>query len=108
MIARGLIGLHMQWSWPHEIGSGAADAALGIFVYALLDRVKQRTSFVGVSPEPRQAASLHRASSLSHQDSIGERSRRQRGDKIHRFIADPSAALDGSSKQTIRQHPGKA
>jgi rod shape-determining protein MreD len=42
-IARVLIGLHMAWSWPHEIGSGAANAALGILVYALLDRVKQRT-----------------------------------------------------------------
>jgi rod shape-determining protein MreD len=43
MIARGLVGLHMEWSWPHEIGSGVANAALGIFVYALLDRVEQRT-----------------------------------------------------------------
>ena len=43
VIARGLVGLHMQWSWLHEIGSGAANAVLGILVYALLDRVKQRT-----------------------------------------------------------------
>ena len=42
-IARGLVGLHMRWSWVHEIGSGVANAALGILVYALLDRVKQRT-----------------------------------------------------------------
>ena len=43
IIARGLVGLRMEWSWPHEIGSGAANAVLGILVYALLDRVKQRT-----------------------------------------------------------------
>jgi rod shape-determining protein MreD len=42
MIARGLIRLHMTWSWPHEIFSGVANAALGILVYALLDRFKQR------------------------------------------------------------------
>jgi len=43
IIARDMVGLHMQWSWAHEIGSGAANAALGILVYALLDRLKQRT-----------------------------------------------------------------
>lgn len=43
IIARGLVGLRMEWSWPHEIGSGVANAVLGILVYALLDRVKQRT-----------------------------------------------------------------
>ena len=43
IIARGLVGLRMEWSWPHEIGSGVANAVLGIAVYALLDRVKQRT-----------------------------------------------------------------
>jgi len=42
LVARGLVGLRMAWNWPHEIGSGVANAALGIFVYALLDRVKQR------------------------------------------------------------------
>ncbi|MGA9528320.1 MAG: rod shape-determining protein MreD [Terriglobales bacterium] len=43
IIARGLVGLHMEWSWPHEIGSGVANAVLGIFVYLLLDRLKHRT-----------------------------------------------------------------
>jgi rod shape-determining protein MreD len=43
VIARGLVGLRMEWSWPHEIGSGAANAVLGILVFALLDRVKRRT-----------------------------------------------------------------
>lgn len=43
MIARGLVGLHMAWSWPHEFLSGVANALLGVFVFLLLDRVKQRT-----------------------------------------------------------------
>jgi len=43
MIARGMVGLHMAWSWPHEILSGVANALLGVLVFMLLDRVKQRT-----------------------------------------------------------------
>ncbi|MGA3087698.1 MAG: rod shape-determining protein MreD [Terriglobales bacterium] len=43
LIARGLVGLHMAWSWPRELLSGVANALLGIFVYMLLDRIKQRT-----------------------------------------------------------------
>jgi rod shape-determining protein MreD len=43
MIARGLVGLRMAWSWPHEFLSGAANAALGVLIFMLLDRVKQRT-----------------------------------------------------------------
>jgi rod shape-determining protein MreD len=42
-IARGLVGLHMAWSWPHELLSGIANALLGVLVFMLLDRVKQRT-----------------------------------------------------------------
>ncbi len=42
-IARGLVGLHMAWSWPHEFLSGLANALLGVFIFLLLDRVKQRT-----------------------------------------------------------------
>jgi rod shape-determining protein MreD len=42
-IARGMVGLHMAWSWPHELLSGVANAALGVLVFMLLDRVKQRT-----------------------------------------------------------------
>jgi rod shape-determining protein MreD len=42
-IARGLVGLHMAWSWQHELLSGVANAMLGILVFMLLDRVKQRT-----------------------------------------------------------------
>lgn len=43
MIARGLVGLQMAWSWPHELLSGVANALLGVLVFMLLDRMKQRT-----------------------------------------------------------------
>jgi rod shape-determining protein MreD len=43
LIARGLVSLNMQWSWAHELWSGLANALLGVVVYALMDRVKQRT-----------------------------------------------------------------
>src|SRR5271167_1653886 len=43
LIARGLIGLRMASSWPHEIWSGVANAMLGVLIFMLLDRVKQRT-----------------------------------------------------------------
>jgi rod shape-determining protein MreD len=42
-IARGLVSLHMAWSWQHELLSGVANALLGVFFFMLLDRVKQRT-----------------------------------------------------------------
>lgn len=42
-IGRGLVGLRMQWSWSHELWSGLANAFLGVLLYALLDRAKQRT-----------------------------------------------------------------
>ena len=41
--ARGLVSLHMEWSWGRELWSGLANAFLGVLVYALMDRVKQRT-----------------------------------------------------------------
>ncbi|MFY9558703.1 MAG: rod shape-determining protein MreD [Terriglobales bacterium] len=42
-IARGLVSLHVAWSWQHELGSAVANALLGVLLYALLDRLKQRT-----------------------------------------------------------------
>jgi rod shape-determining protein MreD len=42
-IARGLVGMHSAWSWPHEVLSGVANALLSVLVFMLLDRVKQRT-----------------------------------------------------------------
>ena len=43
VIARALVGLHMAWSWPHEFLSCGANALLGVVIFMLLDRVKQRT-----------------------------------------------------------------
>ena len=43
MIARGLVGSHIALSWHHELLSAMANAILGVFVFMLLDRVKQRT-----------------------------------------------------------------
>ncbi len=43
MIARGLVGSRMASSWPHEVWSGLANAVLGVLIFTLLDRVKQRT-----------------------------------------------------------------
>ena len=42
-IARGLVGLTMQWSWSHELGSALANALLAVALFMLLDRFKQRT-----------------------------------------------------------------
>jgi rod shape-determining protein MreD len=41
-VARGLVGLQMEWSWPHELLSALANAALGVLLFAFLDRLKQR------------------------------------------------------------------
>jgi hypothetical protein len=38
-----MVGLQMAWSWPRELLSGVANAALGVVIFILLDRVKQRT-----------------------------------------------------------------
>ncbi len=42
-VARGMVGLTLHWSWTHELGSAFANALLGIAIFALLDRFKQRT-----------------------------------------------------------------
>lgn len=42
-VARGLVGLTLQWSWSREMGSALANAFLAVFLFALLDRFKQRT-----------------------------------------------------------------
>jgi rod shape-determining protein MreD len=43
VVGRGLVGLRMQWSWPHEVLSCVSNAMLGVLIFILLDRVKQRT-----------------------------------------------------------------
>ena len=42
LVARGMVNLNLQWSWPHELWSGLANAVLGVLIYALLDRFRQR------------------------------------------------------------------
>src|SRR5258706_10390094 len=41
-VARGLVGLDLRWSWPHELLAALANALLGVFLFALMDRLKQR------------------------------------------------------------------
>jgi rod shape-determining protein MreD len=43
LVARGMVGLTLQWSWPHELWSALANAVLGVLLFAVLDRFKQRT-----------------------------------------------------------------
>jgi rod shape-determining protein MreD len=41
-IARALVGLDLNWSWSRELWSAVANALLGVFLFALMDRLKQR------------------------------------------------------------------
>lgn len=41
-VARGLVGLTLQWSWPHELGSALANAIVAVPLFVLLDKFKQR------------------------------------------------------------------
>lgn len=41
-IARALVGLNLHWSWPRELWAAVANAILGVFLFALMDRLKQR------------------------------------------------------------------
>lgn len=41
-IARGLVGLNLHWSWTHELIGAVANALLGVFLFAVMDRLKQR------------------------------------------------------------------
>ena len=42
LVGRGLVGLSLRWSWSHELWSALANAVLGIFLFVVLDRFKQR------------------------------------------------------------------
>src|SRR5437870_5244943 len=42
MVARGLVGLTLEWSWGHELGSAFANAILAAIIFTLLDRFKLR------------------------------------------------------------------
>jgi rod shape-determining protein MreD len=43
VVARGMVGLTLEWSWPHELGRALANALLAVALFALLDRFKRRT-----------------------------------------------------------------
>ena len=43
MVARGLVNLVVQWSWPHELWAAFVNAIVGVFLFFALDRFKQRT-----------------------------------------------------------------
>jgi hypothetical protein len=43
VVARGMVALGLQWSWPHELGAALANALVGVLLYLALDRFKQRT-----------------------------------------------------------------
>lgn len=42
-VARGLVGLTLEWSWPNELGSAFANAVVAVALFAFLDRFKHRT-----------------------------------------------------------------
>jgi rod shape-determining protein MreD len=42
LIARGMVRLDLHWSWPHELVAAIANAILGVLLFALMDRLKQR------------------------------------------------------------------
>jgi rod shape-determining protein MreD len=42
-VARYLVFLSVQWSWPHELWSALANAIVAVPLFFLLDRFKQRT-----------------------------------------------------------------
>jgi rod shape-determining protein MreD len=42
LVARGLVGLTLEWSWPHELGSAVANAIVAAILFTLLDRLKLR------------------------------------------------------------------
>jgi len=41
-VARGLVQLTLEWSWPHELGRAFANALLAVALFAVLDKFKQR------------------------------------------------------------------
>jgi hypothetical protein len=42
-VARGMVNMNVTWSWPHVILGGLANAILGVALFFLLDKFKQRT-----------------------------------------------------------------
>jgi rod shape-determining protein MreD len=42
-VAHYMVRLPIEWSWAHELGSALANAALAVAMFAVMDRLKQRT-----------------------------------------------------------------
>jgi rod shape-determining protein MreD len=42
-VARGMVNLTLNWSWSHEILAGLANGVVGMVLYFVLDKFKQRT-----------------------------------------------------------------
>jgi rod shape-determining protein MreD len=42
-VARGLVNLPLNWSWAHGVAAGLGNALVGIVLYFMLDKFKQRT-----------------------------------------------------------------
>src|SRR5690348_7904723 len=42
-VARGMVNMTQTWSWLHGLLAGLANAVIGVFLYFILDRFKQRT-----------------------------------------------------------------
>lgn len=42
LIARGMVRLNLHWNWAHELESAFANAILGVLLFALMDRLKDR------------------------------------------------------------------
>jgi hypothetical protein len=38
-----MVQLRLQWSWPHELLAAVINAFVAVFLFAALDRLKQRT-----------------------------------------------------------------
>jgi rod shape-determining protein MreD len=41
-VARGMVNLNMTWSWSHDILAGLANGIVGVVLYYVLDKFKQR------------------------------------------------------------------
>jgi rod shape-determining protein MreD len=43
VVARGMVRLDQRWLWSHEMLAGVANGLLAVALFAVLDRLKQRT-----------------------------------------------------------------
>ena len=41
-IARGLVGLDLRWLWSRELIAAVANAVVGVLLFTLMDRLKER------------------------------------------------------------------